>query len=526
MPRPRAPNSPVYDKKEERGAVVSCLLLALWAIFVAPVVWVWHLLRAYPGGCSRVYLGRGCGCFVGCLTCGKRFRDKTWYGETALYGPARRGPDGGIPVDKGDEDRFTSVRDTVEKKCPGGKGAARWLPVKDALIASGVLKAGEEPRLFLDKVEPADVLQGSLGDCWLLSGIACVALHPNLVRAAFDQRETNGRGKYVLRLHDPWTLKPIKVTIDDTIPCGSDGRPLFARPHGAETWVLLLEKAAAKVWGSYQALDGGHASDAIRLLLGCPVVTFVRKNPGTDNVRWVRAGVEGPVPDHRRHVGLSHSSAEHFRSLRSFLSLRALVSTSANVDGADLEAVGAQGLVNRHAYSVTAAAMFKPRGGSRNERVRLVRLRNPWGTGEWTGDWSDASPLWQRHPEARRACKAAGRAAGDEDAVAEMSTRRHRADDDGSFWMAWEDYETNYGRMEVMPRSLGAANLRLEFDERRPRCGPCSACLLGCASYVCLCRGLRGVCCAADAAYVSETGAVAAGCCTSRFWLDRAASSD
>ncbi len=33
------------------------------------------------------------------------------------------------------------------------------------------------------------------------------------------------------------------ATCPPRIPCGQDGRPLFAQPKGDEAWVLLLEKA-------------------------------------------------------------------------------------------------------------------------------------------------------------------------------------------------------------------------------------------------------------------------------------------
>lgn len=64
--------------------------------------------------------------------------------------------------------------------------------------------------------------------------------------------------------------------------------------------------------------------------------------------------------------------------------------------------------------------------------MRLLKLRNPWGHQEWTGDWSDRSDKWT--PELRRLLGAAEEAA-----------------DDGVFFISFQDY-ANYYRSTTVCR--------------------------------------------------------------------------
>ena len=48
-------------------------------------------------------------------------------------------------------------------------------------------------------------------------------------------------------------------------------------------------------------------------------------------------------------------------------------------------------------------------------------VRNPWGKREWTGDWSDQSPLW--------------------DDFARKQVPEFVQKDDGCFWISFKDYD-------------------------------------------------------------------------------------
>ena len=57
-----------------------------------------------------------------------------------------------------------------------------------------------------------------------------------------------------------------------------------------------------------------------------------------------------------------------------------------------------KGLVTEHAYTVNKVVDIRKWFSSQHKQ--LLRLRNPHGGGkEWTGDWSDASELWNNVPQ-------------------------------------------------------------------------------------------------------------------------------
>lgn len=60
-----------------------------------------------------------------------------------------------------------------------------------------------------------------------------------------------------------------EVVIDDYIPCDR-GEPVFSSANGNELWVILLEKAWAKLHGSYERIEAGFAENVMHDLTGAP----------------------------------------------------------------------------------------------------------------------------------------------------------------------------------------------------------------------------------------------------------------
>lgn len=68
--------------------------------------------------------------------------------------------------------------------------------------------------------------------------------------------------------------KETPVVIDDYLPVKSDGKPVFATSSDGELWVSLLEKAWAKLHGTYARMEGGLPSFAASHIMGVPAESY------------------------------------------------------------------------------------------------------------------------------------------------------------------------------------------------------------------------------------------------------------
>jgi hypothetical protein len=228
----------------------SAGLLALNCI-LTPFLLIIHSIRIYLIPCLTSCLFQCC-CAIGSKLCGKcwRYTDKQFPPNKKSLGPFE-----------------ASSNQVVE-----WKRAHEIIEVMPATSRCDRVAT----QLFEDGVSPKDICQGSLGDCWLLSAIACLAEQRGAIERCFMERSYNPRGKYTLRLWDGMLQKWIKIHVDDTFPCsaGEDGKPLFTHPNGGEIWVMLLEKAFAKMSGSYANIEGGHVLWALEAMTGDNVLKY------------------------------------------------------------------------------------------------------------------------------------------------------------------------------------------------------------------------------------------------------------
>ncbi|PWA28862.1 hypothetical protein CCH79_00012930, partial [Gambusia affinis] len=252
-----------------------------------------------------------------------------------------------------------------------------------------------DPRLFVDGISTRDLHQGSLGNCWMVAAISCLASEPSLWKKVIpnhmDQEWNPKRsdlyaGIFHFRF---WRFGHwVDVVVDDRLPVSQDGVLLFCRSATPrEFWSALLEKAYAKLNGCYEALEGGNTAEALIDFTG---------------------GVSEPLSLDCEALSLSSERRKAlFQTLVKVHEHKSLITCSIRpAEGETVESVLDCGLVRGHAYGITAVRKVRlpenpPRTGG-TFRLFMVRMRNPWGTTDWKGAWSQGSEEWQQLSRAER----------------------------------------------------------------------------------------------------------------------------
>jgi len=121
---------------------------------------------------------------------------------------------------------------------------------------------------------PNDIIKGFFDDWSLISVLSALSEKNNLIKRLFvnNNNSISKKGIYQIKLYvkGQWEI----IIIDDYFPCYIMGNPIVTRSPSNIIWVLLIEKAIAKIYKSYYNIKNLKISDCFLLLTGFPTFYF------------------------------------------------------------------------------------------------------------------------------------------------------------------------------------------------------------------------------------------------------------
>ncbi|KAL6069295.1 hypothetical protein STEG23_005521, partial [Scotinomys teguina] len=208
-------------------------------------------------------------------------------------------------------------------------------------------------------------------DCWFLAALGSLTQNPQCLQKILMDQSYSHQYAGIFRFRFWQCGQWVEVVVDDRLPViGKNFLFVHPRRGNQEFWPCLMEKAYAKLLGSYSQIHYGHLPDALVDLTG-GVVTI---------------------------VNLHSSPSDLLTAVKTAVKAGSMVACATPKGLTDESEVMENGLVSQHAYTVTGAEQIQYQRGWEE----IIRLWNPWGNTEWKGRWRDGSQEWEESHDPRK----------------------------------------------------------------------------------------------------------------------------
>ncbi len=173
----------------------------------------------------------------------------------------------------------------------------KYKPVKASKV-----KIGEKGKTDTNVIDPNDVDQGNLGDCYFLASLASMATTPDFFYGKDDSvikiihpeiKKKKRAGELDMKKIQYFSVKmylpldsdkkgartPVNVLVYPSKDLIGKSQLQYAqKADSGELWVAIVERAFAEIRGGYQQLNGGFAEEGYALLMNKKTEDFNRIN--------------------------------------------------------------------------------------------------------------------------------------------------------------------------------------------------------------------------------------------------------
>lgn len=214
---------------------------------------------------------------------------------------------------------------------------------------------GQEFALLSSKISNNDIIQGEIGDCYFLTIISSLTKYPSIIYQLFNNLHISENGNYEIKFKI--NNKISILSLDDYFPYNlKTNMPLFCKPYKNSIWVMLLEKAWAKIKGSYLNIDNGSPYDVFESIL---ISSSIKKDIiyksyyiNNDNKHNIWENIIYKVQNNKNIIMICLSKDK--------------INTKKKINNLFYT------IIEKHYYNIID--IFE-----NNEKEKVLKLRNPWG---------------------------------------------------------------------------------------------------------------------------------------------------